>query len=65
MEVGVFGLRGRYWTDYSGEWWEGFVRMACQRTNTEEYDFAHVPILVMDYFKAPTEWVMAQGTGGL
>ena len=57
------GLIGRYWTDYSGDWWQGFVRMACQKDD-QSYNYAMVPVLILDYCKAPIEWVMAPGIAG-
>ena len=65
VEPGVQGLRARYWSDYSGEWWDGFARMACQKINGDQYDYAFVPVRILDYLLAPTEWVMAVGTTGI
>lgn len=58
------GLRARFWTDYSGDWWLRFVQMAKQKDGTSQYEYASVPILVLDYLFAPTEWVMATGEYG-
>ena len=63
VEIGVRGLKGQFWSDHSGDWWLRFVRMACQ-TDGDKYDYACIPILVMDYLFAPTEWIMANGDGG-
>ena len=64
VELGVDGLHGRYWTDYHGDWWDRFVRMACQQPNSDKYEYASVPLLVLDYMNAPTEWVQTSGTAG-
>ena len=64
VEIGVRGLRARFWTDHVGDWYIRFVQMACQQDGTERYDYASVPILVNDYLHAPTQWVMANGNGG-
>ena len=37
--------------------------MACQ-DGDESFDYACVPILVVDYLFAPTQWIMANGDGG-
>ena len=42
-----------------------FSVVACQRLNGHNYDVAHVPLLVMEYLWAPTEWVMADGPAGI
>jgi len=65
IEVGHLGLRARFWTDHSGDWWLRFVQMACQHDGGDDYDYATVPILVIDYLHAPTEWILANGTGGM
>ena len=64
VEFGVKGLRARFWTDFSGDWWLRFVQMAKQKDGTNKYEYASVPILVLDYLYAPTEWVMATGEYG-
>ena len=64
VETGVLGLFARYWSDHAGDWWLRFVQMACQQDGDEAYDYASVPILVDDYLKAPTQWIMANGNGG-
>jgi len=64
VEMGSVGLRARYWSDFIGEWWDSFCRMACQQINGSNYDYAMVPVLILDYLTAPTEWVMASGKGG-
>ena len=64
VEVGVMGLKAQWWSDHSGDWWLRFIRMACQDGN-DSFDYACVPILVMDYLFAPTQWVMANGDGGM
>ena len=37
--------------------------MACQKDD-QSYNYAMVPVLILDYCKAPTEWVMAPGIAG-
>ena len=65
MEGGVYGLHQRYWVgDRPDDWWIGFVQMAREKENGE-FSYSTVPILVEEYVYAPSEWVMAKGTGGI
>ena len=65
IEPGVDGLRPRFWTERSGEWWMSFVSMAWKNENGDRIDFAIIPINPSEYVLAPTEWVKAESTLGI